>query len=47
MGAGTGKHTISMKLAKGSAALIYILCGVVRDGVPCNEKHYLEKSTVG
>lgn len=37
MGAGTGKHTISMKLAQGSAVGMYILCGVVRDGAPCNE----------
>ena len=37
MGAGTGKHTISMKLAKGNADEMAILCGMVRDGAPCNE----------
>ena len=43
MGAGTGKHTISMKLANRMA----ILCGVVRDGAPCNEEHFRRESTVG
>ena len=56
MGAGAGKHTISMKLAKGSADRLEILCGVVRDGVPCYERHwnhyqrvrhYFRSSTVG
>ena len=47
MGAGTGKHTISMKLAKGSGDYMYILCGVVRDGAPCNEDHASRDSTVG
>jgi hypothetical protein len=32
MGAGTGKHTISMKLDQGSANCMYISCGVVSDG---------------
>ena len=44
MGAGTGKHTISMTLAIGSAAGMGILCGVVRDGVPCNEGHFGERA---
>ena len=49
MGARTGKHTILMKLAQGSAHnhRIGIFCGVVRDGVPCNEKHWIPDSTVG
>ena len=46
MGAATGTHTISMKLAKGSADEMSILCGVVRDGAPCNEDPGRE-STVG
>ena len=46
MGAGTGKHTISMKIAHGNHfASPY--CGVVRDGTPCNENHYTRESTVG
>ena len=45
--AGTDKHTISMKLAKGSANGIWIFCGVVRDGAPCNEDHFHRDSTVG
>ena len=36
---GTGKHTISMKLGKGDANGMGILCGVARDGVAC-DKHY-------
>jgi hypothetical protein len=36
MGAGTGKHTISMK---GIGDGIDIDCGVVRDGLLCNETH--------
>ena len=32
MGAGTGKHTISMKLDQGSANGMYISCGMVSDG---------------
>ena len=47
MGAGTGKHTISMKLAQGNAGHMSTLCGVVRDGVLCNEEHYQQESTVG
>jgi hypothetical protein len=47
MGAGTGKHTISMKLAQGSAKFRDIYCGVVRDGAPCNANHAIQKSTVG
>ena len=45
MEAGTGKHTISMKLAKGSAVDMFLCCGVVRDGAPscyCSfDKNYL------
>jgi hypothetical protein len=41
MGAGTGKHAISMKLAQGSGYGMNIFIGVVRDGAPCNEDHYL------
>jgi hypothetical protein len=33
MGAGTGKHTISMKLAKGSAGTMFIFCGVQRESL--------------
>ena len=47
MGAGTGKHTILMKLVEGSADYMDILCGVARDGAPCNEKHFRRNSTVG
>jgi len=48
MGAGTGKHTISMQLAQGSADWVNILCGVVRDGAPCNEDPCPQsESTVG
>ena len=48
MGSGTGKHTISMKLAHGSADRMYILCGVVRDGAPCNKDPCPDReSTVG
>ena len=47
MGAGTGKHTISMKLAQGSADYTDIFCGVVRDGAPRNEQYYTQESTVG
>ena len=45
MGVGTGKHTISMKLVKGSAYDIFIHCCVVRDGAPCNEWHATQEST--
>ena len=45
MGAGIGKHTISTKLAKGSADHLDLICSVVRDGVPCNEKHFNRKTT--
>jgi hypothetical protein len=42
MEAGTGKHTISMKLdCKG------FYCGVVRDGVPCNACHCRIESRLG
>ena len=47
MGARTGKHTISMKLARGRADYMAIFCGVVRDGAPCDERHFTEESTVG
>ena len=47
MGTGTGKHIISMKLAQGSADNLRILCGVVRDGAPCNADHGEQESTVG
>ena len=47
MGAGTGKHTISMKLPEGSADDMFIMCGVVRDGAPCNGRHWKQESTVG
>ena len=47
MGAGTGKHTISMKLAQGSADYTEIYCGVVRDGAPCNDYHFDPDSTAG
>ena len=49
MGTGTGKHTISMKLAQtqGSSDDMNILCGVVRDGAPCNEDHAMRDSTLG
>ena len=48
MEAGIGKHTISMKLAQGSADWVNILCGVVRDGAPCNEGPCPEsESTLG
>ena len=43
----TGKHTISMKLAKGSADYMLIYCGMVRDGAPCNEGHFKRESTLG
>ena len=46
MGAGTGKHTISMKLAEGSADWMSIVCGLVRDGASCNEDHATSESTV-
>ena len=46
MGAGTGKHTISMKLAQGSADRMSTFCGVVRDGAPCNEWHGMRESTL-
>ena len=36
---GTGKHTISMKLGKGDAEYMYMMCGVARDGVAC-DKYY-------
>jgi len=47
MGVDTGMHTISMKLAQGNADFIIIMCGVVRDGAPCNRIHFLQDSTVG
>ena len=47
MGAETGKHTISMNLAQGSAYRMSILCGVVTDGAPCNEDHWRPESIVG
>ena len=47
MEAGTGKHTISMKLAQGSAILMDIYCGVVIDGAPCNTNHTEQESTLG
>ena len=46
MGAGTGKHTISMKLAQGSADDMAIYCGMVRDGAPCNEDHTMGEKAV-
>ena len=48
METGTGKHTISMKLDEGSAGYMgEVLCGMVRDGAPCNGWHFGEESTVG
>ena len=47
MGAGTGKHTISVKLGQGSVDCMHIFCLVVRDGAPCNEDHVDEESPVG
>jgi hypothetical protein len=46
MGAGTGKHTISMKLAQVSAYSMFIFCGVVSDGAPCNEDHATQDALV-
>ena len=37
MGAGTGKHTISMKLTRGSALLMAMFCGVLVNGAPCDD----------
>ena len=36
---GTGKHTISMKVGKGDAQAMHIMCGVARDGVACNKDY--------
>ena len=47
MGAGTGKHTISMKLAQGRARYMNIYCSVVRDGAACNGDLAEQDSTVG
>ena len=47
MGSGTGKHTISMKLAQGSGTWFSIACGLVMDGVSCNEDHATRGSTAG
>ena len=42
---GTGKHTISMKLGKGDAKYMFMLCGVARDGVACDEDYRCRVST--
>ena len=43
---GTGKHTISMKLGKGDAGCLDIMyCGVVRDGVACDQDFRNRAST--
>ena len=54
MEAGTGKHTISMKIAEGSAArpqdnviIMAIHCGVVSDGAPYDAHQWSNESTVG
>ena len=47
MEVGTGKHTISINLAQGSADDMHTLCGVVGDGAPCDEDHSEPESTVG
>ena len=47
MGVGTGKHTISVKIAKGNENYMNIYRGVVRDGAPYNEDHVDPESTVG
>ena len=47
METGTGKHTIAMKLVQGSKCPMYTICGVVRDGAPCNQFHFDRESTVG
>ena len=42
---GTGKHTISMKLGQGDAEDMYMYCGVVRDGVACDQDYANEENT--
>ena len=42
---GTGKHTISMKLGQGDAEDMYMMCGVVRDGVACNKAYWGNENT--
>ena len=42
---GTGKHTISMKLGQGDAEDMDISCGVVRDGVACDQWYGNKKNT--